>query len=573
MLVICNVAVLFADKDGISRDITVEKEYNPTVMDADKINTVPKAATYTIEKPKINYSIWSNPQEVKSSIDFLTADEYNENRSADSKNGIFRGGIGNYWQLLGEFYYPLLKGDNYLLDFNLRHQSAWGKVTLDNDEKKRAMFNTTGVGFVFENQFQNSRLVSEVNYSYNGFDYYGQSNIDKTRFVSDTARGLINVLADSILRKKPGSFSTVETKFNLFSTNSRESFQYNSTLAYNYFGGQFTANEHNFLFNIDMNGELETGRLGAAINIDNYFYALPDSTLRGYRFNEKDFNPSGVVKISPYYKMTESNWDLSIGANIFAIFGSTNRPFSASANILGKMALVPEVFYLYGGITGDLDYNSYSSIMKENKYISPDVKVKSSYTPFDISGGLKIKVMDGLLFDGCVGFKVIKDQYFFVNRSVEYVSLPLSVAYLNTFDVVTEKTANLLNLDMSLTFDKIDAIDIALTGKLNKWGLSDNAKAWQQPTYEIGLKGSYKINSDWKVGLSYNFMGERYALINNSEVAMKDVHDINAFANYQFCNWMGFFANINNIANGKYETFYGYRSFGINGMIGVIMSF
>ncbi len=126
---------------------------------------------------------------------------------------------------------------------------------------------------------------------------------------------------------------------------------------------------------------------------------------------------------------------------------------------------------------------------------------------------------------------------------------------------------------MSLTFDKIDAIDIALTGKLNKWGLSDNAKAWQQPTYEIGLKGSYKINSDWKVGLSYNFMGERYALINNSEVAMKDVHDINAFANYQFCNWMGFFANINNIANGKYETFYGYRSFGINGMIGVIMSF
>ena len=41
MLVICNVAVLFADKDGISRDITVEKEYNPTVMDADKINTVP----------------------------------------------------------------------------------------------------------------------------------------------------------------------------------------------------------------------------------------------------------------------------------------------------------------------------------------------------------------------------------------------------------------------------------------------------------------------------------------------------------------------------------------------------
>ena len=72
MLVICNVAVLFADKDGISRDITVEKEYNPTVMDADKINTVPKAATYTIEKPKINNSIWSNHQEVKSSIDFLT---------------------------------------------------------------------------------------------------------------------------------------------------------------------------------------------------------------------------------------------------------------------------------------------------------------------------------------------------------------------------------------------------------------------------------------------------------------------------------------------------------------------
>ena len=94
------------------------------------------------------------------------------------------------------------------------------------------------------------------------------------RFVSDTARGLINVLADSILRKnrevsvllKQNSIYSRQILVNRFNTIAR---WLTIILEVN-----LQQNEHNFLFNIDMNGELETGRLGAAINIDNYFLRI-----------------------------------------------------------------------------------------------------------------------------------------------------------------------------------------------------------------------------------------------------------------------------------------------------------
>lgn len=576
VLFLANTSLSFS-QSNVSRDVTLEREYNPTAIDAKKINTVPKTEEYTIDKKDITYTISSSPATVDKSFNPLATDTYKDTQLGEIKNGVFRAGIGSHWQLLGDFYYPLLQGDTYLLDLNVSHQSAWGKLKIEDNEPTRAMFATTRAGFTFENQFRNSRLVSGIHFLHKGFDYYGKSNIDTSLWVGDTQREIVKIKADSLLESGIGSFTKAGTNFRLFSTNQQSSFQHNSNLSYQYFASHIAVEEHNFYVGTNLSGSLETGRIGVSVDVDNYFYKKPLELSANYAIKETDFGNTSVIKLTPYYVFVGKNWDISMGASLFAIIGATQRPVSGAANIVGKAALVPDLFYLYGGIVGDIKHNSYSSILTENNYVSPDVSLQDTYTPLNIYTGLKLKVMDGLLFDGYLGYKIIRDQYFFINRTVNYVApMPIGTpasAYANTFDVVTEKNASLLSVDLSLTFDKIDGLDVSVNSRYNKWNVSQNAFAWHKPTWEIGLQASYQIDTKWKAGIAYNYMGGRNALVDTEVVAMNNIHDVNATVSYKVFDWLHVFGSLRNAINANYDTYYGYKAFGINGMVGASVTF
>ena len=394
VLFLANTSLSFS-QSNVSRDVTLEREYNPTAIDAKKINTVPKTEEYTIDKKDITYTISSSPATVDKSFNPLATDTYKDTQLGEIKNGVFRAGIGSHWQLLGDFYYPLLQGDTYLLDLNVSHQSAWGKLKIEDNEPTRAMFATTRAGFTFENQFRNSRLVSGIHFLHKGFDYYGKSNIDTSLWVGDTQREIVKIKADSLLESGIGSFTKAGTNFRLFSTNQQSSFQHNSNLSYQYFASHIAVEEHNFYVGTNLSGSLETGRIGVSVDVDNYFYKKPLELSANYAIKETDFGNTSVIKLTPSYVFVGKNWDISMGASLFAIIGDTQRPVSGAANIVGKAALVPDLFYLYGGIVGDIKHNSYSSILTENNYVSPDVSLQDTYTPQKIYTGLKLKVMDG----------------------------------------------------------------------------------------------------------------------------------------------------------------------------------
>lgn len=574
--ILCFFATGSIAQTSVSRDVTVEREFNPTAVDAKKINTIPKTEEFTIDKKNISYSISSTPIVPAKSFNPLATDTYKDTQLGEIKNGVFRVGIGSHWQTIGDFYYPLLQGDSYLLDFNISHQSAWGKMKIAGDTT-RTMYNSTRAGLTFENQFRNARLVSGVHFTHNGFDYYGISNVDTSLLVRDLIREITSLKADSMLEMATGSYTQAGALFKLFSTNQQSAFQHNSEIAYQYFSSHTAMEEHNFRGKTNLNSVLENGRIGVAFDIDNYFYKKPSEILPNYLYRATEFGNTSVIKLSPYYVLTGKNWDISLGASLFAIIGETQRPVSGAANITGKAGLIPDLFYLYGGIVGDIQHNSYSSMMKENKYISPDVNLQDTYTPLNIYTGLKLKVMDGLLFDGYLGYKIIRDQYFFVNRIVEYVDPSLAGgandAFLNTFDVTTEKDASLLTVDLCLLFDRVDGLDISVSSRYNKWNVTQNQFAWHKPTWEISVQATYKINNQWSAGIGYNFMGDHKALVQGQVIEMNDVHDINANVSYKFNNWLHVFGQVRNAMHSSYDTYYGYKAFGINGLIGASFTF
>ncbi|MEZ4930111.1 MAG: TonB-dependent receptor [Chitinophagales bacterium] len=56
---------------------------------------------------------------------------------------------------------------------------------------------------------------------------------------------------------------------------------------------------------------------------------------------------------------------------------------------------------------------------------------------------------------------------------------------------------------------------------------------------------------------------------NGDAVKIKGMADINIGADYQFTKYLSFFAQLNNLANFKYQKWYNYPTFGFNAMVGV----
>lgn len=572
--------------DDVNRDVTVERDYNPTIGQVRKKTLTPDKEDLKPEPLQVTYTTWSTPEEVKQEPNLQKAVEADVERVYPYKKGVAKLGFGFYLQALGEFYYPLLQGDTYLLDVDVKHRSNWSKITLEDGTKPRGMSNYTDVALNYEHQFTNVRLAMKADYAYTGYDYYGMSTEPVTPFYKDTV----------------GNNSAFEFAAKLFSTNTKKSFQYHLGLAYLYFGRNFDISMHEFGFDADMSGAVGNGRLGGAVKVDVHSTLMPPS-VSGHEPASSVPEPASsvpepadgpetegeahaahahtatILTLNPYYSFGRDDWSVKIGANLFAHIAQGDNPWpvSGSANISAHVGIVPELFYLYGGIGGDYSSNDYYSMVRENRYITPDLAVQPTYTPFNVDLGLKVRIMKGLLFDVDFNYDLILNQYYYVNHVHQVLNHVTNLMeadyYTNTFDVVYEPTTHHMAVGAGLHFDYVKGLDLEVNAQYNLWGVTQQAHAWHKPAWEIGFKGTYHFLEKWEVGASYTYLGGRMALVQDQAVAMNDLHDVNVWASYQALDWLNVFVEGKNLANIQSDTYYGYRSFGINAMAGVTFSF
>lgn len=547
LLMVSNTVLAQTDsthQSVLSRDVVVSKTYVPTQVKVNKIMTTPAKEEYNPDKPELKYSEWSQAEEVSVSTDKMRPEAYDLKRRIDAKKGLFKAGLGFYWQVLGEFYYPLLQGDKYLLDIDVKHLSNWGQMTLSDGTVPRAARQFTSAALNFESQIRDCRLRSELDFSYNCFDYYG-----------------LSTAANDSLRNTLCSYTTVGAGLNLLSTNTRRSFQYGADFYYRYVGRNHGVNEHNLDLGADLSWDAGAGRFGVDMRVRPHLYSITDSAWKA------NFPSTAYFGLTPYYKWGKKRWDLKLGADLYVLAGrDLNRHFGGAANIEGRFALVPDLFYLHAAIKGNFAENNYSSLLRENPYLCPNQQTFATYTPLDLSVGLKVNIMTGLLLDVDFDYSLILDQYYYVNDTI-------GNSYYNTFSVVREPLTNRLTAGVGLYFTQVKNLDIRLNGQYQYWGTDSCQHAWQMPAWQIKLDASYQIGKKWKVGLGYHFLGGRHALVAGEDIRMRNIHDINVFASYQVLDWMSIFANGKNLLNIKADTYYGYRTFGANGMIGVCMKF
>jgi hypothetical protein len=557
---------------AIDRNIEVVKEYNPVIQEAGKINTMPELKDIESRKIQVGYQVWTLP--VTPPADVIPALNYatvSTSSARDYKDGFIKIGGGNYTSFIGEIYTPVFKDSKHILDAYIKHNSSFGNIKLTPElypllpeaVPVKGLANDNKAKMSFLRSIRNKEFSSFIGFGYNRFNYYGYDS-----YIADFANDgtLVNPARfDEDYHKQ--AFFNADANLRYRTKEYISGWKYDLQTNYNLFRNRNKLMEHTIYTDLFGAYRMESSSIGATMKMYNMFMNRPENTAL-YQYDEKrELESYTVIKINPYYAFEGEPGQIVLGIKGNFSIGH-GRPGSISPDIYGTVKIMKDKLYLYAGVTGDFTVNNYRHMTSVNPYISPDVRVEDTYIPIDVYAGTKVNFFNQLNLDFFIGYKIINNPYFFVNKTDDH-----GLSFYNTFDVVTDKDAGLFNTGLSLLYNWHDRLHLTFKSKYNKWSLDKLEKPWYKPAFEMDFQAAYNITDYLSMNAFYHTELNRYAQVNGETVSLKNIHDISVGANYKLLSFVNIFLNLNNLLGLEYSDWYGYNLHRFNAMVGASVTF
>jgi hypothetical protein len=557
----------------VNQTVTVVRDYNPTVSDALKMESMPTIDDTTTYHPVFTYSILSRAFETANDIDQISAAKLAADEQPLLDNSLVRFGVGAYNTVLGEFSYNILQSKLYALGLSFGHTSSMGKVKLINNAKTDAPFHDTYASLGFKRFFPKVTLSGGMDFKHNMYRYYGFQTLNPLN-AYELLDGSLLVTGDKLMVDKKQRLSQFNIGMGVSGNNTDAGkAQWDTWLNFSTFGNKTGVSQNRV--DLQANGIFPVNSLNFLMNaqITSYKVNTPDTIGPMFTFEEKQIS---LISLKPRVGIKFNSGSAELGMLISSEMGRGNGEFQVAPHITGNLTVVEGIISMFGGITGHLDMNDDASIYTENPFISPDVHVKSSFYGIDLHGGLKGNFSNSTSFTARVDYSVFNDEHFYVNR--QYVVSPVNGTpvyhFSNMFDVVYDD-GTLLTVSGELLLKPSDDLNLRLFAKYNGWKTDNIEKAWYKPETEVGVNASYNINHSLTVDASLLMLGKRYASVPNQVNAeeLSTIVDVNLGATYRVNKAWSFWGRINNAAAAKYQKWYGYPTLRLNGMVGASYSF
>ena len=151
------LSAVYAQQDStLNRTVVVENEYNPTVMDASKINVLPRVEEPAVVKKGIEYATALRPVAAWNYEEMFPI--VREWEWENTKRGYVRAGAGNYGNVdfKAGYIWDITKGDRLNVATSLDGMNGTLKDAIDNDWKSRFYSSSFNIGY--RHSFRNMDL-------------------------------------------------------------------------------------------------------------------------------------------------------------------------------------------------------------------------------------------------------------------------------------------------------------------------------------------------------------------------------------------------------------------------------
>jgi hypothetical protein len=180
----------------------------------------------------------------------------------------------------------------------------------------------------------------------------------------------------------------------------------------------------------------------------------------------------------------------------------------------------------------------------------------------DFGTGLK-GTIDKFSYNVAFHFSHVTDMPLFVNDTLD----------TKRFDVVYDN-ARIFNFHFEAGYNVKEWLRLSLVGDYNAFEMQTESRAWHEPNFRTTFRASYIWKKKIIAGIDLFGITSSYAkLSSGQEKKFKGTADINLSLEYIMNKRISFFANLNNIANIKYQRWNNYQSYGFIGWVCAKFSF
>ncbi|MDH8700889.1 hypothetical protein M2138_000223 [Dysgonomonadaceae bacterium PH5-43] len=566
----------------LEREMTLEREYNPNVRDANKINHVPQIKEPEAPKTKVEYSNFLLDYNIPPYLSTLKAKPYLFDYTSN-KRGYLNVGVSTAVNFDGDFGYQILNTSNDFLSLHFSHRSTNSKVDyLQADYDTKMKINDNVLGVDYSHYFNSFKLFADMQYTYSSFNYYGY-RYPLYKLLPSPTESFNSPAIDSTKNQVNNMF---RANVGVASLDNGSNFNYTANLAYTYFKQKYGESDlyngngktENGLFAyLDANAKLGAiSRLGASIDVKHYSYKTP--VLLGVRYPyEKDYT---TITANPYLSFLGDDLNIKIGLNVGFQVGDFGKAV-VSPNVTADYNVNENVLLYVKALGGFVDNSNYN-IYYENRYLNPTCRIADSRVPLDAALGAKFRLMPNFGVNVFAGYKIVKDEHFYGSTfDAPFFYNDLGCVFFTRYSnsIPAVRDANVFKLGAELNYAHQDLLKLGAKATYYNWDVDrpqsgGAGEAYNKPIFEADVNVGTKIQSaPLYIDLNYHLEAGRktsaYSIIKN----MKNINDLSLKVNYLFNDSFTVFAQANNLLFQEYDIWYGYPAQKFNVMAGINIKF
>ena len=579
-------------EDELNRSVTVERDFQPVIQAAGKVSTKPAVLEEQMEPAPIEYSEFTADVTPGTAFHPLLS-QPTRFEPGKQYHGYIRGAIGHP-NTLFDFGYHLNDGKNSILDVYAHHKGQWDLATLSK----------TKLGINFTHTFSSCDLYFGVN---GGNIYYHKYGHWYDYATGDFGMWEKNKVAYAnrapLTDRDKTSLWTAEAYLGV-KANAKSEVQYRVQTGYSLFSKPGAVSEHQIRTIADFDWNSEAHHVGANLYVQNNFLqlaslaaAIPDS-LYSNRHN---------FRIEPYYAYEGKRIRLHIGVNFDLNIGkshhhhlskSENISFAPSPHINLEAQVAKQWLTIYADILGNQGLGSLQSYMEENRYSlihAGIIHPCAAYVPVDAELGFRIRPYRDLLLEIHGGYAYMMDEdYWIATADTTTLLAPINIKRPIGDFVHQHTDYQRGKIGGQINYHYRDIIRINVDGDYYIW--KGDTTVYDRPNWELGVRIDGRIDKHWSLYSDNHFAGSRVVLATDGEHILKPTIALNLGAEYNM--WVGkkrssasrqhaegtvlrpepkpnltLFVQINNWLHRKNDIYYGYRSQGINCLMGATFRF
>ena len=522
-------------QDPIDKEIMVVKPYQPSLSDAYKINILPMVSDSISIRPSFDYSIQPRKFDTKFQIQPITPARLVGAPLTKLYRSYLRLGIGNYLVPNAELSINSLRSKKGQWGIDIQHFSINGKLKLDNDFKVKPGYFDNSVSVYGKRIFNKSFLSGKIFGAYDGGDFYGyNSNL-----------GQIDLPRDQIQQ----NYLKLDGRLKLGSTRKDSlHLNYNGSLDYLYTYDHYKNFEHGAILNTDLNERFRSGTV-FGLGFGAEYYNTSESI---------DSANNTIIKLNPWFGKNTNAFIYKIGFGLaLDIHGEKVNPLIYPEALL-QINMVKGVLMPYFGIDGHMQVNNYRTIVEENRYINPGLKVNNTHHKIRGYVGLKGSFSREISYDVNASYSLVDNMPFYVNDTVNLLG--------NTFNVVYD------SIDVSKFYGELkhlhtDRLSGLLSVTWKQYKMTGQEKPWHMPSLLVSLIEEYNLRNKILLDMEVFYVGKRYARpspFDTEILTLKGFVDLNLGLEYRYTKLLSGFIRFNNILGARNQGWNYYSGMGFN---------